>query len=306
MADTIKPRRSGTASSVPTTAQLADGELAVNTADKIIYMRAGASIVALSSGFDGAFSSLSGIPTTVGGYGITDAVDTSSAQSIGGAKTMTASTFRVGQGSGIEAIYVNGGAGSVSAYFMQSGGSDRWVFGKNSDTESGSNAGSSFLLQAYDDSGASLGAVLTVARATRIADFAVTPTVAGTTVAKTSDLPTFDSGTYTPTATAVANVDSASPGAFHYIRIGNEVSFSGYLVIDPTASNTVTQVSLTLPIASTLGNSLSDAAGVASASGATGVYGFVRSNGAGQLLVEVRTNTATSQTWRVSGHYTVN
>ena len=39
MATVIKPKRSETASSVPTTANLAVGELAVNTADQKIYVR---------------------------------------------------------------------------------------------------------------------------------------------------------------------------------------------------------------------------------------------------------------------------
>lgn len=45
MANVFKPKRSSTASSVPTTANLEDGELAVNSADQKIYLRDGASIV---------------------------------------------------------------------------------------------------------------------------------------------------------------------------------------------------------------------------------------------------------------------
>ena len=43
----IKPKRSNTSSSVPTTSDLVDGELAVNTADQKIYIRAGGSIVTI-------------------------------------------------------------------------------------------------------------------------------------------------------------------------------------------------------------------------------------------------------------------
>jgi len=39
MAITIKPKRSETASSVPTTSDLAVGEIAINTADKKLYVR---------------------------------------------------------------------------------------------------------------------------------------------------------------------------------------------------------------------------------------------------------------------------
>ena len=45
MANVFKPKRSSTASSVPTTSNLADGELAVNSADQKIYLRDGASII---------------------------------------------------------------------------------------------------------------------------------------------------------------------------------------------------------------------------------------------------------------------
>ncbi len=41
----IKPKRSGTSSSVPTTSNLVDGEFAINTADQKIYMRSGENIV---------------------------------------------------------------------------------------------------------------------------------------------------------------------------------------------------------------------------------------------------------------------
>ena len=50
MATIIKPKRAGTASSVPTTDDLADGELAINSADKKIYVRSGGSIVAVAVG----------------------------------------------------------------------------------------------------------------------------------------------------------------------------------------------------------------------------------------------------------------
>ena len=47
MANVFKPKRSSTASSVPTTSNLVDGELAVNIPDKQIYIRNGNEIVEL-------------------------------------------------------------------------------------------------------------------------------------------------------------------------------------------------------------------------------------------------------------------
>ena len=49
MANVFKPKRSSTASSVPTTSNLADGELAVNSADKKIYLRDGSNIIEVSN-----------------------------------------------------------------------------------------------------------------------------------------------------------------------------------------------------------------------------------------------------------------
>ena len=54
----IKPKRSGTSSSVPTTSNLVDGEFAINTADQKIYMRSGNSIVEVGN-VSGAFKTIS-------------------------------------------------------------------------------------------------------------------------------------------------------------------------------------------------------------------------------------------------------
>ena len=61
MATVIKLKRSTTASSVPTTSDLADGEVAVNITDKIVYMRSGASIVTVANFNSGSSVDLSAI-----------------------------------------------------------------------------------------------------------------------------------------------------------------------------------------------------------------------------------------------------
>lgn len=50
MANVLKPKRSSTASAVPTLSDLADGELAINSADKKFYMRVGGIIVDITPG----------------------------------------------------------------------------------------------------------------------------------------------------------------------------------------------------------------------------------------------------------------
>ena len=54
MSTVIKLKRTTTASSVPTTANLEDGEVAVNIIDKKIYVRNGASIVEVANNTTGA------------------------------------------------------------------------------------------------------------------------------------------------------------------------------------------------------------------------------------------------------------
>ena len=85
----IKPKRSGTASSTPTTSDLADGEFAVNSADQKIYIRSGTSVVEVGNVFSASeaetltnkvvFGKLSGISNQGATKTITVTVDTKTA-----------------------------------------------------------------------------------------------------------------------------------------------------------------------------------------------------------------------------------
>ena len=70
------------------------------------------------------------------------------------------------------------------------------------------------------------------------------------------------SGTYTPTATGTANIDSVTGGKSQWIRVGNVVHVTGVVTVDATTATTSTAFRLTLPIASNLAAS-ADLAGVA-------------------------------------------
>ena len=59
------------------------------------------------------------------------------------------------------------------------------------------------------------------------------------------------SGTYTPTYTGLANVDSTTAYTCQYLRVGDTVTVSGYVMINATADNTTTRLSITLPVNST-------------------------------------------------------
>jgi parallel beta helix pectate lyase-like protein len=69
-------------------------------------------------------------------------------------------------GSGtIEGARVNGASGSVRAFVWQTAGAKRWYMRANGTAESGSNTGSDFELNAYDDAGNLLSTPLKISRA---------------------------------------------------------------------------------------------------------------------------------------------
>lgn len=61
-------------------------------------------------------------------------------------------------------------------------------------------------------------------------------------------------GTYTPTLTNVANLDASTAYSCQYMRVGNVVTVSGRVDVDPTTTLTSTQLGISLPIASNLAN----------------------------------------------------
>jgi len=70
------------------------------------------------------------------------------------------------------------------------------------------------------------------------------------TMSTISDLPTLAHGTYTPTLTNTTNLDASTAYACQYLRVGNTVTVSGKVDMDPTAAGT-TELRMSLPIAST-------------------------------------------------------
>lgn len=58
------------------------------------------------------------------------------------------------------------------------------------------------------------------------------------------------SGTYTPTLTNTTNIAASTAFACQYIRVGNVVTVSGRLNIDPTTSGAASELGISLPIAS--------------------------------------------------------
>lgn len=92
---------------------------------------------------------------------------------------------------------------------------------------------------------------------------------------------TITAGTYTPTVTGIANVSSVGTVETHrYQRIGNIVTVTGAVNLTLTAgANTLTTVSVTLPIASDF-SAASDVAGVLCDTTNSGRGGYVYANAA--------------------------
>jgi len=92
MAVVLKPKRSETSSSVPTTSDLAVGEIAINTADKKLYIR----------------DSANNIKSIGGGLEVTDTDTTvSEASSIQFSDTSTALMQITDNGSGVASVTVS-------------------------------------------------------------------------------------------------------------------------------------------------------------------------------------------------------
>lgn len=75
-------------------------------------------------------------------------------------------TLTASAASGNPGVYISGVSGTSRLVRYQTAGSSRWLVGASSDAESGTNAGSNYVIYAYDDAGASLGAKLTITRST--------------------------------------------------------------------------------------------------------------------------------------------
>lgn len=78
---------------------------------------------------------------------------------------------------------INGAAATARFQSLFTSSVLRWSFGADVSAESGSSAGSAWVLNAYDDTGAFLATPLTVVRATGIASFVASPLVPTATTA---------------------------------------------------------------------------------------------------------------------------
>jgi len=99
--------------------------------------------------------------------------------------TMTGNLTVSNSGTGNPALLLNSAASGNNGFLnWQSAGVLRWVFGKSAVVESGSNAGSDFLMQSYNDAGTAITTPLQITRATGLTTLS-SLTVSGALTANT-------------------------------------------------------------------------------------------------------------------------
>jgi hypothetical protein len=117
-------------------------------------------------------------------------------------------------------------AGYFAGLMLRTGTSARWLFGINNVAEAGSNAGSNFFMQCYDDAGAYLGTVFSIVRSTQIWTFTqipVHPTPTAGDNSTKSATTAFVVASFAPKASPsftgieILTAD-AGAGTYHYIR----------------------------------------------------------------------------------------
>ena len=115
-----------------------------------------------------------------------------------------------------------------------------------------------------------------------------------------------EAGTYTPTYTGTANIDTITAFSVQYLRIGTVVHVSGYVEIDPTAAaSTVTSARFTLPVASNFANT-EDCAGVIASPGVASMSGAIFADTTNnEALLFFRSLTASSSGMCFSFSYRV-
>jgi hypothetical protein len=116
-------------------------------------------------------------------------------------QTAKASNYwRMNVTSGNGNLYLDVASGAQMAVMYRTGNSNRWFVGKTSTSESGSNAGSNFLIYAYNDSGGGIGNCLEINRSSRRVTISNAATTAGIELGSSG--PTITTGTGAPSHSA--------------------------------------------------------------------------------------------------------
>jgi len=143
--------------------------------------------------FDGTGGALQGSGVTID--------DSNNVSGVADFVTSKASNYwRLNCTSGNGNVYFDVAAGAQMAVMYRTAGLNRWFVGKTSTAESGSDAGSNFLIYSYNDSGSGIGNCLEINRATRKVTIHAPGATAGLEMG--SGGPTITTGTGAPSHSA--------------------------------------------------------------------------------------------------------
>jgi hypothetical protein len=111
--------------------------------------------------------------------------------------------------------------------------------------------------------------------------------------------------TYTPTLSGGSNLDSSTTYAAQYIRVGNVITVSGKVDLDPTLTATSTYIGISLPVASAF-TLPQDCGGVAFCPTVAGMGGAIYANAAGgNARLQFVSSEVTNQSWYYTFTYQV-
>lgn len=187
MASIFKPKTSAVSGSVPTTASLADGEMATNTADLKVYQRVGAAIKTIANYFDatnvrasvltglgaGTNAAIAATDSLLAALAklqaqVTNRLDLTAGGTVSGVMTFASAFFVNRIGSAADAaIQFDSDNGTSSSLIMRKTGLLRWVFGRNVTDD--------FFVIGYDDAGSTGKTHLLINRITGVATFLASP-----------------------------------------------------------------------------------------------------------------------------------
>lgn len=105
------------------------------------------------------------------------------------------------------------------------------------------------------------------------------------TMSTISDLPVLDSGTFTPTLTNTTNITGSTAYGAQYMRVGSVVTVSGKVDIDPTTTATVSELRMTIPVASSFAADQNCAGVATNSQGKTArILGLISATGQARLV----------------------
>jgi hypothetical protein len=141
---------------------------------------------------------------------------------------------------------VTGAAASYRAISYYTATTQRWMIGANQTAESGSNAGSDFSVDRYNDAGTWVDSPLTILRSSGVANFKFRPTVNGNAV--------WDAGNLNFATPPAIGATTPSTGKFTTLATTSTISAASTVSSGPGAGSATSYVTPTAIFATKTGN----------------------------------------------------